>query len=54
MHPGRRVEGRDDQDLRCRGLVEEVVPHVEVVCIRETGIGEPKMIATQDDRFRGC
>lgn len=36
---GQRIEVWADQDLCCRGLVEENVPHLGVVWISEAGIG---------------
>lgn len=52
VHPGQRVEVWTGQELRCRGLVEEHVPQLGVVWIREAGIGERKMIATEGCSFR--
>lgn len=52
VHPGQRVEVWEGQELRCRGLVEEHVPQLGVVWIREAGIGERKMIATEGCSFR--
>jgi hypothetical protein len=52
MHPGQRVEVWDGEVLRCRGLVEEHVPQLGVVWIREAGIGERKMITTTGCSFR--
>lgn len=52
VHPGQRVEVWVGQELRCRGLVEEFVPQLGVVWIREAGIGERKMIATEGCTFR--
>lgn len=52
VHPGQRVEVWKGQELRCRGLVEEFVPQLGVVWIREAGIGERKMIATEGCSFR--
>ncbi|MFF0991356.1 hypothetical protein [Kocuria nitroreducens] len=48
VHPGDRVEVWDRGVLRYRGRVEELVPHLGVVWIRETWTWERKMITVDD------
>ena len=52
VRSGQRVEVWKDQELHCRGLVEEHVPQLGVVWIRGAGIGEQKMISTGGCSFR--
>jgi hypothetical protein len=52
LRPGDRLEAHRDGMVRHRGVVEETVPALGVVWIRERGTGARKMLATDDFQFR--
>ena len=54
VQPGHRLEAWYRGTVRYQGVVEELVPHLGVVWIRETGSGQRKMLDTADFDLRPC
>lgn len=48
VRPGHRLEAWYQGVAQHQGIVEELVPHLGVVWIRETGSGRRKMLDTAD------
>ena len=54
VQPGDRLEAWCQEMIHHQGIVEEMVPRLGVVWIREDGTGERKMLDTTDFDFRSC
>lgn len=54
LRPGETVEAHMDSVVLHRGTVEETMPHLGVVWIREAGTGARKMLSREDAVLRRC
>ena len=54
LHPGEAVEAHRDSVVLHRGTVEETMPQLGVVWIREAGTGARKMLSRDDAILRRC
>ncbi|MFI7494835.1 hypothetical protein ACH9D2_08975 [Kocuria sp. M4R2S49] len=52
VHPGERIEAWDENHLRHAGTVSQVAVHLDVLWVRETGTGIPKLIPAREYRLR--
>lgn len=52
VEPGDRLEARRQGTTHYQGIVEQLVPRLGVVWIREAGTGERKMLDTADFDLR--
>lgn len=44
LFPGRLVEVRDREGFSFRAQVEECAPHLQVVWVRESGLGQRRLV----------
>ncbi|MFE7629000.1 hypothetical protein [Kocuria sp. NPDC057446] len=54
LRPGEQVEAHRGAVLHHRGVVEETVPHLGVVWIRDISTGTRKMLSHDDVVLRRC
>lgn len=50
LFPGRLVEVRDPEGFSFRARVEECAPHLEVVWVRESGLGHRRLVPVHQCR----
>ncbi|HSK33399.1 MAG TPA: hypothetical protein VK903_07940 [Propionicimonas sp.] len=52
VRPGDPIEVWDEQHLRHAGTVSQVASHLDVLWVRETSSGLPKLVPTEGHRLR--